>query len=60
MSSSDIHIICGRCGCSTMLKWWITPDSFELGDKVPVIHCGNCSVNHYLDEFMDKKEEVLA
>lgn len=56
MATSNIHIICGTCGCATMLRWSYMVDEFDIKNNTPVINCGNCGTNHYLCEFMEKDD----
>lgn len=55
----DVHIICGKCGRSTMLEFNIVKELDDGGiEYVDVVYlfCNNCSTVTDLSELIDKKQ----
>lgn len=56
----DLHMICGKCGCTTMLSFELELDGYNDGDKIfPVVYisCGNCGTLTGLDEIIEDKTD---
>ena len=53
----NIHIICGKCGCATMLSYHLTHD-IDDDTNTPktevVVVCDNCGTITYLSEIMEE------
>lgn len=60
-TNPDLHIICGKCGCGTMLEFEINPKGNEStdGKEYPAVYisCNNCSTLTGLDEIIEDKTE---
>lgn len=52
----DVHIICGKCGCSTMLEFQIKVDNSQQSSVN--IFCNNCSTLTGLDEIIENKTKI--
>jgi len=56
----DLHMICGKCGCATMLSFELVLDGCDDGDNIfPAIYisCGNCGTLTGLDEIIEDKTD---
>lgn len=54
-----IHIICGMCGCETILSFQVRKEiNDDTGEYINVvyIHCENCSTLTGLDETIKQEE----
>lgn len=53
----DVHIICGKCGCSTMIKFKLSEEENDDGKKITVVYliCDNCSTVTGLDELIEQE-----
>ena len=56
----DLYIICGKCGCSSMLSFNLHLDGNDNGEYIypsVFISCGNCgTVTTLEDEIKDKTD----
>ena len=62
MVNARLHIICGKCGCNDMWKWYFCPQDEKLGiDYSDVsICCDNCATIHYIsDNAEHQKDKIL-
>ncbi len=60
ITNPRVHIICGMCGCSTMMKYYVRKDINDNTNKVEhkvYIVCENCSTLSGLDEIIRKEEK---
>ncbi len=56
----DVHIICGKCGCATMMEYEVVEVINDNTDKVEHnvhLYCGNCSTITGLDELILEKNK---
>jgi hypothetical protein len=43
-TNPDVHIICGKCGCGTMMEYTVKLHKVGRGeDYVPYLTCTNCN-----------------
>lgn len=58
MANARLHIICGNCGCNDMWQWELIKDFHDydgiMSDGL-VLRCKNCSTNHCLDDYAEKR-----
>lgn len=56
MVNAKLHIICGNCGCNTMLSFEIDPKGHDVSDDkekyepAVFIYCRNCTTIHDLQD----------
>ncbi len=53
MAQAKLHIICGNCGCNSMLKWHYELEAYDDGNHYEpevFIKCENCSTIHALTD----------
>lgn len=56
----DIHNICGKCGCATMMEFKLTLDGCDDGEKIypsVFILCNNCTTLTGLDDIIEDKTD---
>ena len=56
----DLHIICGKCGCATMLSFELELDGCDVGDKIfPAVYisCENCGTLTGLEKIIEDKTD---
>ena len=61
-NNPNLHIICGKCGCRTMLSFEFCLDGTDNGEYVypaVYIHCDNCGTLTSLDEEIKDKTDWL-
>jgi hypothetical protein len=59
-TNPDIHMICGKCGCATMLSFRFSMEGNDNGEYIYPsisIHCDNCSTLTGLDEIIQDKTD---
>lgn len=51
-TNPDVHLICGKCGCATMMHYDIELEIDDDGKYIPIVylHCKNCGTLTGLDE----------
>lgn len=56
--NTPVHIICGRCGCSTLMKYKTSYEFIEDNVEEDNIHiyfiCENCGTLTGIDEVLDE------
>jgi len=58
MAHARLHIICGNCGSNEFMSYRIVRDFHDYGDRQEdgvVLHCGNCSTVHDLEDTIENK-----
>ena len=59
-TNPDLHMICGKCGCSTMLSFRLNLDGCDVGESIypaVFISCDNCGTLTSLDEIIEDKTD---
>lgn len=58
-TNPDVHIICGKCGCSTMMKYKLSEEKNDDGKKITVVYliCNNCNTLTGLDELIKQENK---
>lgn len=56
-TNPDVHIICGKCGCATMMKYKVSNQVYIATNETEInvfLICENCSTLTGLDDLLEK------